>query len=293
MNKSLLIPITLLLIFEGCNNRGTQKQVTQTDRNESTEKVVKSALSSEVLNAFDWTKPLFLKEKLLTGIKEKNDPVDVVLMDFIVEYSKLAEEFENVLNELSCYDSLNTLAYSEDGKIFQSALDFERKVENSGFRIASAEGMIYITENTEFIKSQVMDLIDAMAQEFINLYCNEFDTISCSDAAIVIPENAIVSRIFRWGDLYDKASALKYARIAEAEFYRNLSLLYVGQDNTPAFDWETNRFNESSLNIMKGYIRQYPNSKAAREFETYIELLASEDYMRTEKVIQFLKEKFN
>ncbi len=296
MNKSILISISLLLILEACNNPNNQKQVSKVDNTESTvttEKIVKSVLGSETLNAFDWTKPGLLKEKLLTSIKEKNKPVDVVLVDFIIEYGKLAGEFDNKLTELNCYDSLNTLAYSEDGKIYQSALDFEKKVEESGLRIASTEGMIYITENTDFIKSQVMDLLDTVAQEFINLYCNEFDTICCSDAAIIISENAVVSRIFRWGDLYDKASTLKYAKIAEDEFYSNLSLLYDGQDNTPAFDWETKKFNESSLSIMKAYINQYPSSKASKEFITYIELLASEDYERTEKVIQFLKEKFN
>lgn len=293
MKKSLLISISLLLILEACNNPNKQKQVAKVDNTETTEKIVKSVLSSETLNAFDWTKPGLLKEKLLTNIKEKNKPVDAVLVDFIIEYGKLAGEFDNNLTELNCYDTLNTLAYSEDGKIYQSALDFEKKVEESGLRIASTEGMIYITENTDFIKSQVMDLLDTVAQEFINLYCNEFDTICCSDAAIIISENAVVSRIFRWGDLCDKASTLKYAKIAEDEFYSNLSLLYDGQDNTPAFDWETKKFNGSSLSIMKAYINQYPSSKAAKEFETYIELLALEDYERTDKVIQFLKEKFN
>ena len=63
-----------------------------------------------------------------------------------------------------------------------------------------------------------------LSKEFIDLYCNEIDTVCCDDASIIISTKSLVERILKWGEIVDKSSELKYAKIAESEFKDNLYL---------------------------------------------------------------------
>lgn len=196
------------------------------------------------------------------------------------------------MNKQTNYDSLNTLIYGDKKLEKQCALDFEKKVETNGLRIASSEAMIYITKNSNFIKSNTIVLIDSISIEFLNLYCNEIDKICCEDAGLIITRKELVDRIYKWGELLDKSSNLAYNKIVEDEFSGNLSLLIRGQDNTRAFDFGENKYNQESLDLMKETIAQYPNSRAANEFKNFIELLTKENFTRTKKIEEFYEEKF-
>jgi hypothetical protein len=168
-----------------------------------------SKLQEKIFKSFDWSKPKLLKEELILQLKENKESTDSKLIKFITDYQKIVGDFNDILNNLSIYDSLNTLAYSADGTVYQCAKEFEQKVNSNGLRIAFSEGMIYIAENTGFIKSQILDLIDPISTEFINLYCNEIDSVCCDDAAVIISEKTLVDRIYCWGELLDKVSELK------------------------------------------------------------------------------------
>lgn len=288
MIKHLILFTIILALFVSCKNVKTPKAGAQ---NPGKSEI--SEAKSEAFNYFDWSKPTLLKEKTIFHLKEKNGSNDTIIIDFLTEYQKIVVEFNDIMYDLNNYDSLNTLAYSDDGNVYQCARDFLKKVEGNGLSIAYSEGMIYISQNTAFIKSQIQDLLDPVSTEFISLYCDEIDTVCCDDAALMISEKKLVNRIYNWGELLDKVSGLKYAEIAESEFYNNLNLLYQGQDNTPAFDWDSKKFNQNSLDNMKEIISQHPDSRAAKEFEVFIRTLEAENFENTGKVSEFLKGKFN
>jgi|WetSurSiteA1Bulk_404760.scaffolds.fasta_scaffold01608_8 hypothetical protein len=249
--------------------------------------------SVKIAHTFDWSKPTLLKQKLISELTLGNKARDKIIVDFLTEYTKLEEAFNDILYDQPNFDSLNTIAYSVDGKVYQCALDFEKEVESNGFSIATSEGMIYLSKNTEFIKSKTIEYLDSISIEFLYLYCNEIDSICCEDAALMISESSLVNRIYRWGELLEKVTKLKYEETVKSEFQSNLFLLYYGQDNTPSFDWEGGKFNQKYLDNMKSIIHKYPNSKAAREFTDFIELLEAENYQNTDKIGEFFKDKFN
>jgi hypothetical protein len=277
MNGHLILPTVLVLLIISCGNEKKQEK-----KNEN----VNPSIS------FEWNKVPLLKEKMLTQLREKKEPIDRILMNFLDEYYKTVDSANNFLSKQSNYDSLNTLAYSENGKVYQCALDFKEKVEKNGFKTASSEGMLYLSQRTDFIKNQTIELLDSISIEFLNLYCNEIDTICCDDASLVIPEKTLVKRIYNWGVLLDKVAKTDYKIFVESEFRRNLNLLYTGIENTPSFDRESKKYKTKLIDCMKEIIEQFPNSNASKEFKSFIDLLISENFERTEKINEFFKDKF-
>lgn len=280
MRNKIVITVFVMILFSCRHEKRIDTVVTGVDS------------SGKITQTFDWSKLTSLKQKLISELASGNKATDKLIVDFLTEYTKLEESFNEILSDQPNYDSLNTIAYSTDGKIYQCAIDFEKRVKSNGFSIATSEGMIYLTKNTEFIKSKTLEYLDSVSIEFLNLYCNEIDSICCEDAALMISESSLVNRIYRWGELLEKVTKLKYEETAKSEFYSNLFLLYYGQDNTPSFDWDDGKFNQKYLDKMESIIDKYPNSKAAREFTEFIKLLVAENYQNTDKINEYLKDKF-
>lgn len=279
--KQIIFLLTVMGLILSCG-RESSKQITEKVKVEP----------AKAVDPFDWSKPKLLKQKYLDALDQADSLTDKILTDFINEYTNLEIEFNEILNKLPNYDTLNTIAYSMDGKTHPSAIEFERVVRENGFKIAATEGNIYIAKNSGFIKSRIIELLDPVSREFLNLYCNEIDSICCDDAALIIPESSLVYRIYNWGELSGKVATLAYEKIVETEFYNNLFLLFSGQDNTPSFEWETEKFRQKYLDLMNSIVLMYPESRAAQEFKVYTSLLASENFQKTEKVDEFLNEKF-
>ena len=239
---------------------------------------------------FDWSLTKTLKENLISDIENKPKEIDKSLMLFLDEYDKIIREFNEILYSLSSYDSLNTLAYAPNGVIHKNAIEFKELVNKNGFNIAHSEGMIYLTKSPEFIKSKVPEFIDSISMEFINLYCREIEKVCCEDAAIIISDKELVERAFHWGNLLEKVKKMEFKSVAENKLDRYLLLIYWGQENTPSFDWKTKEYNRNIFNLMNEIIENHPNSIAAKEFKIYSELLISENYTKTAKIEEYLKD---
>jgi hypothetical protein len=239
---------------------------------------------------FDWLAPKMLKQQLIKDLTERKDSTDILIVKFLDDYRELTDKFNAILYDLKSHDSLNTLAYSE-GEVFQIAKDFEKLVNKNGFLLTSSEGMIYIAESSDYIKKDIMDIIDPYSAEFLNQYCNQVENICCDDAALVISEEELVNRIYNWGELLGKLKGLKYAPLIDGYFYGNLLLLYEGLENTPSFDFETEKFSDPLIDQMKRLIMKYPESTASMEFREFLVLLESEGYKKTENIKKYIKQK--
>lgn len=298
MKQYSIFTLVGLLILLSCNNpndKSEQSDKQAGDTKFSNESVIlHSETTSEAMgngNTLDWTKIKLLKQDFLAELNSSADK-DKAIVGFLEKYEKLENEFNDILFGLNNYDSLSTLAHSPDSFIYEKALQFEKEVENNGFSIAKSEGMIYLTKNTGYIKSGVYELLDTTSVAFLTGYSNEIDSKCCDDAAIIISEQELVERTYHWGQLFEKTKDKAYHSIAKSEFYTYLSLLYMGIDNTPSFDWNTKKFNPDYFNYMINVIEKAPKSIAAKEFKEYTELLVAENHEKTAKIDLFLKDKF-
>lgn len=287
----LLIILSVSLTSVSCKNNPKPASVNIADtivvKDQSLQTQFES--TSAIAKSFDWTKAKLLKEKLKDELQNPNH-IDKTLMNFLNEYEELEYAFNDILMALPSYDSLNTLAYAID-EVYDNAIQFNDLVEKNGFSIAQSEGMIYLTMNTRFVKSGITELLDPISAEFLNLYCNEIDSVSSSDGAIVISEKELVNRALLWGNLMEKSYDLEYNDRAKSNFYNYLSMIYFGLNNTPSFDYDTGIFNKNLYENMNGIIEQYPNSIAAHNFKEYTDLLALENFKQTDKVLKYVNDK--
>jgi len=287
MKKATLI-ILIAFIVSSCGQaRKQQAEIAIISEEEQSISVTPSI-------QFDWGKVIVLKNSTIEELKKKEKTNDKIIMNFLNKYAKLVDEFNEILFNYRSYDSLNNLLYKERQRNEQYNLDLKNEVETNGFRLIFPEGMLEITQNTDFIKSEILSLVDAVSKEFINLYCNEFDNVCCDDAAIIISKEELVNRIYKWGEFSKKVAKLEYKKYVEDEFYSNLYLLFYGVENTPAFHWgtddyETKKYNSESIDLMNKIIEKNSTSRAAEEFKPFVELLKNENFEETEKVKNYLE----
>lgn len=293
-HHSTLMAAMLLTLLVSCyHNRNAQSGTENPgiEKESIVEELVQIESQSEIelqASTFDWTIPQQLKKQLKLDLDNNPNEADKLIIRFLGEYGKVEREFNDILFGLSNYDSLNTLAYAPDDVIYENAYEFKDLAESNGFSIAMSEGMIYLTKNTDFIKSSLIEVRDSISVEFVHLYCQEIEEVCCEDAGIIISDKELVNRAFCWGNFLEKAQHLEYRNIAESEFNSYLSLIYNGQENTPSFDWQTKEFSRNIFDLMIEIIKTYPDSKAAIEFKEFTELLVSEGFKRTEKIDDYL-----
>ena len=281
--KHYLILICFLF-FLLCNGRNVALEIEQKEE--------MNFADSSLFDEFDWDKSVQLKQELLANLKKKTLSADVAIIRFLTELDEIEEKFNEVLFNRKDYEDLNSLIFSDKKDIKPIALQFEQKAKQHGFNIDSGEGYIYLIKSTTFIKSSIIDILDPISVKFINLYCEEIDKPCCEDAGIIISKKQLVDRVFRWGELLEEVENLKYEQIVHDEYYLYLSFLYHGTDNTPAFDWNTKKFDKEAFNSMRNIVNTHPNSKAAIEFVPFLELLQSANMKETKEVSDFLKKRF-
>ena len=238
---------------------------------------------------FKWNAAHQLKMELLTDLQLQKDSNDVLITKFIDKYYKLSEDFNDKLYALPYYDSINTFYY-DPKEVLPIAKAFEKKVNESGFELRASEGMAYIGESGAFISQNVMPFLDPLSASFMKIYAHQLDFTCCEDAGIVITDQELVQRVYVWGKLMDQAGESKYKNIVENSYYGNLDLLFTGLDNTPAFDFDNEKFRQELIDEMQIMIDKYPQSRAAIEFQKYLEILKTENYLYTEKVQTYLKD---
>jgi len=297
IQHTLLIAAILLTLISCQNNddkmkSGNEQIITKSLITADSVQIKPKSDSKEYDKYFDWDKVKKLKRKVLLELQQDSNEDDVTVMHFLDEYGDIVKKFNEILFGLNDYESLNTLAYSPDDTIHKNALNFRRTVESGGFSIAQSEGMIYIRESTDVIKSNIIELLDSTSTQCINLYCKEIDSVCCEDASIRLSDEDLVKRTFLWGNLLEKTQNLEYKNFVKTEFNKYLSLVYLGQDNTPSFDW-SGKYNKRLYASMKKIVKTYPNSTVTKEFKEFIKLLEQSDFKESDKIDKYLESILN
>jgi hypothetical protein len=280
------IAIVLILFLVSCKSETKKGGLVTSDFNKV---ILADSLKSIPGKAFDWSMPKTLLDEFIKEVSDSKNRKDLALVKFLNRYYELTIRFTDSLNNQSNYEDLNTLSYSEDGKVSESALEFKRNVLKSGLNLIGSEGMTFVIENTSFIKDGTFKYLDKISIDFLTLYCNEIDTVCCDDAAIVIPLDILVDRAYEWGEMINKVSKTAYEKIALENYKEYLLLIFFGVDNTLAFDGEANKYNQELFDLLLSQIEKHPSSKASVDFKEFTALLIKENYLDTSAVEKFIQ----
>jgi hypothetical protein len=288
MKKYFLITLSLLILLVSCTS---EKSREKSNKIAVTENKMEEKMDSST-PILKWELSSTIKNNLCAAIAENKD-LDVALLAYLEAHDKIENELNAELYNLPFYNSLNTLSSSEPEKISVHALEFKKQASKNGFKIDQAEGMIYLRASASSIKADVMDKLSSPYSDFLELYCAEMDPKCCADGAIVITEAELAKRAWQWGELLEEVKDMAFENTVSNEYEKYLSFIFVGIDNTPAFDWQSRIFKQRLFVAMMDIIEKYPDSKVAKEFESYTALLTAEGLKRTNKVETFLNARFN
>ena len=289
MNIRAITVLFVFLAFFSCETKEEGSSTHNADAHTPDESA-KSELGAPTM-PFDWSLTQRLKSRLLGELERDPKNSDKSVVRFLEDYAKIEKDFNEILFNLSDYDSLNTLAYAPKGGIYEKALKLKEQAEANGFVIAQAEGMIYLAPKGDYIKSGLTEVLGStsISKEFIDLYCQEMDSPCCADGGILLSEELLVERASRWGNLLEKVEGLEYESMAESSFQKYLLLIYSGLDNSPSFDRATGVFNEDLLGMMNKELSAYPNSRGSSAFKEFIGVLEQSGFKRTEQVDAYLQ----
>jgi hypothetical protein len=243
---------------------------------ENEKQAVNKAHELEKVEVTDNTDPLksatkanLLKDMLIAKLKNNTEKQDVLLTSFLSNYANLISKENIDVNKMSL-----------------------KEVEDLGYSITTSEGDKYLAKNTAFIKDGIMEYLNPLSLKFINLYCEDIDKVCCEDAGFSISRKTLVQRVLDWGQLADEAKSTAFSEIAESSYSSYLYLLFNGLDNTPAFDFQTNKFNQEALTAMEEVELNYSDTRAGQAFIEYIDVLFGEEFIKTEYVQEYLDELF-
>jgi hypothetical protein len=200
---------------------------------------------------------------------------------------KLIEALNNRLMESSDYEEINSLAYADTAQQSAVAFSFEKKIIESGLAIAFEEGSVFIDAAPGIISEYFYDFVTSGTQMYLKQFEIEMNQISAADAGIIIPMQEFADRLGRW-DTFIKQypnNIFNDDGRRQLKFYRYYFL--VGMDNTPAFDYESNRLSQEFMDAYAYFLKQYPSTSSSTVVRNYLDHLKKADYIKTEEVEKF------
>jgi len=277
LRSALFLSILWTISFSACisdkaRNSEAKKEIIEekkTDIIENKSSTTQPTLEDAVISFKSATKAKLLKDMLIVKLKNNTEKQDVLLTQFLSNY-------ENLLMK-ETFD-IDKMSVSE--------------VEELGYAIYYSEGDRYLGKNTVFIKDGIIQYLNPLSSKFINLYCEDIDNPCCEDAGLSISRETLVQRVFNWGLFADESKSTAFSDIAEASYSSYKFILFNGLDNTPAFDFETNKFNQEALSAMEEVELNHLNTRAGRAFEEYIDVLFGEEFLKTDVVQEYLDDLF-
>jgi hypothetical protein len=203
--------------------------------------------------------------------------------DFTDKFSEpvVQETIISMLPSLENID-LNTLAQSDNQQVKELAQEaIEKK-----YKLMTAEGFVMPLVDYKAYDIYRSYLTQEM-KDYLDIKLDESERPSVMDAGIVIPIEDFVKRIIKSMDYVTKYP--DSPRKDEVEQFNNgrIYIYLSGIDNNPVFDLNQKLLPERLVEY-EDILTKYGDTGFGKILSDYIDLLAQENYIRTQKVNDFL-----
>ncbi|MDF1615862.1 hypothetical protein [Petrocella sp. FN5] len=154
--------------------------------------------------------------------------------------------------------------------------------KNQGYYIASAEGMLfYLVDFTEFAKNRDYNT-KPMRDLLITLAIDSLEPMA-SDGGFVVDGDTIAARTYGMEKMLEEYEGTLYERYMAIRFKDHMSMLLMGIDNSPTFDYDNQRLKEDSIRVFKE-IQTLEDSYMAELVTDFMELVSSNNHILDESV---------
>lgn len=149
------------------------------------------------------------------------------------------------------------------------------EAKDQGYYLASGEGMMfYLVDFTEFARNRDYNT-EPMRDLLITLAIDTLEPMA-ADGGFIVSGDIIAARTYGMGKMLEGYEGTRYEKYMAIRFKDHMSMLLMGIDNSPTFNYDDQRLKEDSLRIFKE-IQTLEDSYMAELVTEFMELVASND----------------
>ena len=226
----------------------------------------------------------------LNNIKEPPAKVDDYLLQLITQQIESQKAYEKQLFSEAINPTINHYKLHELTKLQIKEESIKTLVQSflaDGFKLSSSEGMFYIEIDYPQIMTKYGPYASNQMSGYLQIMARETAKHFAEDAALIISPDELRDRIVAIENFSQKNP--RFQRLAEVKkldkMYRPAYL--IGLNNTPAFNYQTNRLTEPFLKSFQSTVTKYPNSDFSRLIQDYLKVLQKNGYRKTQEVLEF------
>lgn len=199
----------------------------------------------------------------------------------------LEEEYVNENTQLLFYTiDLDGVDYNNPEKLQDELSEMVKKTRDSGYKIEQAEGFYYPVIDYSIYAKYTAN-VNPDIKAYFGIMETESDQVYAKDAALRIDWSEVIQR-----GLITEDFLKKYPNFSKYDDIKNLYNRYVsafmyGLNNTPLFDYETNKINEEAKTTYEEAIKNNKDSDFIYLLKGFMEVLSKNNYKLTDEVEQY------
>jgi hypothetical protein len=292
-------PITNQTSHESKTTESVPESTTETTAQESAATSTEADKSKEIENKFNKIdKNVDNIEKIIKFIDENISSANQDLADTMVYTAmKLCEEYKFAFTDKFSPQEIQTaiLDLSSSGEIDMKKLkntdnqkikDLITEAVNKKYKLMIVEGFVMPLVDYQAYNTYRQYLSNEM-NDYIDIKLDESNRPSVLDAGIVIPIDDFIQRILKSYNYLENYPDSPRANEVKQFNHGRMQVYLGGIDNNPVFD-SKNKILPEKLIEFENNLSKYSGTKFADILNSYLELLKQENYLKTQKIDEFL-----
>ncbi|MBL7871179.1 MAG: hypothetical protein JNM78_06175 [Cyclobacteriaceae bacterium] len=215
---------------------------------------------------------------------------DKIFQEYLYYQVILIDSLYNQLVKRPDHEKIESLIWADESLHDPVGLQYERELNQYGLILKSTEGFIYISRSTQPLRTFFYDHLSSATQEFFDQFEAETMQDLSEDGMLLITPVELAQRLAFWEEFLTKYPEHLFAQFARNNVTDYQYYLLEGMDNTPAFDFETNKIQPEFLEAYTFLNQHYPTLICTHVCNQYLALLKQSDYKRTEEVSRFIEQ---
>jgi hypothetical protein len=279
--------IVVLLIFGGCakadktNDTGRVNPSQEELMNQYQVLINENKPAGELAGFIEANKTYLSQENFDKTIVNLIEVLQKQLKDY--EDKIFSQEINIIVNNYKYEDLIQLQNIKEDNikNLLQDAF-------SNGYKLSVSEGMYYFEIDYDKILKDFGGYTSTETAGYLEIMSDEYNKHFAEDAALVISLDELANRIVKTEKYID--SYPDFVLIQQVKQLHNyyLKAYLLGLNNTPLFDYQTEKTKESFLKSYENTIANQKGTKLAAILEEYQTLLERSDYTRSEEIMNYI-----
>ncbi len=235
----------------------------------------------------------YLNENLKDADKNIVDKCFIRLDKFVEEIAQSESEKLQILEFEEQSIVYNLLIGHEDEnskKATQKHKDFVKNLKDNSLKIGAAEGTFFVEKDETSIFKKIENSVSPTMKIFLAQKAKEQKEGSFSDGGLVISPKMLAERVVFWEDFIKKNKGFVMITDEFVFQFQNLTeVVLTGVDNTPVFDYETEKLNDGFKEAFLFLMEKHPNSDVTKLVKPYYEALEKNGFKKSDETEKALK----